>query len=504
MKKNSVLIQLLVVFGIVIVANLISRNMYFRIDFTEDDRYTLSQATKDILKDLDEVITVTAYFTEQLPAQLASARNDLRDILVEYEDLSSGNLVFEFVNPNETEESKQEAMQNGVAPISIQVIENDQRQQLQAFLGLVMKSGDKTESIPFLQPGAPVEFELTTAVKKISITNKPKVGFISGYSEQTLMQSQQLMEQLSVLYEVETFNIRDTTIVPSYFKSLIWINPTDTVDQADLMKLDNYLNEGGTMFLAHSTVRGDLQNSSLSPANDIGIRGWLGRKGVAFGSDFVIDANSATVNVQQRQGFFTINSQVNYHYFPKLQDFGDHPTTKGLEAVQLQFANNLQITNTDSAINITPLMFTSELSGTIRPPSRVNIQKKWTENDFPLQEQIMAASIEGIGKGNGRIVVIGSGDFIFNGDAQQTRAVNDDNVFFASNSVDWLSDDTGLINLRTKGITERPLDTIEDSTKNLLKWGNVLIPIILILIYAFIRTQARNRKKQQWMQGNFG
>jgi len=502
MKKSTILVQLTIVIAIVIVANLISRNLYFRLDFTEDQRYTLSDATTEVLQNLNEVITVQAYFTEELPAQLAYVRNDLRDMLIEYENRSQGSLVFEFINPNETEQTKQEAMQAGVAPIRINVIENDQRQQLDAFLGVVMKSGDRTEVIPLIQPEGAMEYDLTTAIKKISIADKPKVGMISAYGEPSLNAFPQLIQQLSVLYDVEPFNLADTTTIPTYYRSLLWVSPSDTIPPVEFQKLDRYLNSGGNLFLAYATVDGDLQSSQLTRKPNIGLADWIRSKGLSYGQDFVIDANSATVTVQQRQGFFTINSQVNFHYLTRITNFEDHPITGGLENAVFTFSNALTISNTDTTISVNPLVYTSELSGT-QPPGYINIQRNWTENDFTQGQQILSASIEGLRPGNGKIVVVGNGDFLVNGEGQQTQQLSPDNVNLASNSVDWLADDTGLIDLRTKGITARPLDSVEDSTKNLLKYGNVFAPILLILLYAFVRRQANGRKRQRWSQGNF-
>ena len=503
MKKSTILIQLVIVAAIVVVANLISRNLYFRIDFTEDKRYTLSTATKDILENLNEVITVRAYFTEDLPAQLAYVRNDLNDMLVEYEDRSNGNIVFEFINPNEDDVKRQEAMQSGVAPIRINVIENDQRQQLDAFLGVVMKSGDRTEVIPLIQPEGSMEYDLTTAIKKISILSKPKIGMISGYGEPNLSAFPQLIQQLSVLYDVETLNIRDTASIPSFYRGLIWVNPTDTISPIDFQKMDQYLNSGGKVLVAYASVEGNLQQSSLQRKPDIGLTRWITNKGLTYGQDFVVDASCVPVTVQQRQGFFTINSQVNFHYFPRVSNFEDHPVTQGLEDMIFTFSNAFTINPTDTSIQINPLVYTSELSGTQSAPGYINIQKQWSEYDFPLQNQILAASIEGLGPGRGKLIVVGNGDFMVNGEGQQAQQLNPDNVNLASNAVDWLADDTGLIDLRTKGITSRPLDTIEDSTKNLLKYGNVFAPILLILVYAFVRKQRDNKKRQRWTQGNF-
>ena len=118
--------------------------------------------------------------------------------------------------------------------------------------------------------------------------------------------------------------------------------------------------------------------------------------------------------------------------------------------------------------------------------------------------QSLAVAMEGVGNsGMGAMVVVGNGDFFVNGEGQQARQVAPDHVNFASNAIDWLTDDTGLIDLRTKGITSRPLESIEDGTKNILKYANVFAPILLLLIYAFIRRLQNQQKRQKWIQGNF-
>ena len=89
------------------------------------------------------------------------------------------------------------------------------------------------------------------------------------------------------------------------------------------------------------------------------------------------------------------------------------------------------------------------------------------------------------------------------GEGQQQQAVNEDNVNFASNAVDWLSDDTGLIDLRTKAVTNRPLAQLEDAERNIYKWVNALLPIIIILIVGIVRKQRYSRKRSAWIQGNF-
>ncbi|MEQ6122448.1 Gldg family protein [Reichenbachiella sp. MALMAid0571] len=501
MKKSTVIVRLSVFMLILVVINMISSKLYFRLDFTEDKRYTLSDATLDILENLDDVITVKAYFSEDLPTQLISNRQDFEDLLLEYENRSEGNIVFEFISPNDNEEIEQEAQQNGIQPIVVNVTEKDQVQQLRAYMGAVLMKGEKKEIIPLVQPGVNMEYDLTTSIKKISVDDKAKVALLQGHGEPTVQEVAQLAQQLSVLYDVEAYTISDTDEIPAYFKAVVMINPTDTIPLAHFTKIDNYMAQGGNVFLSHSNLNGDLSTGQLSVGSDIGIRGWLSRKKVNMGNQFVIDANSGSVTVQQQNGMFNFRSQIKFPYFPRINNFADHPATKGLEDIMLPFVSALTYSGTDSLVNFTPLLMTSETSGFAATPGYVDVNRKWTQNDFNQGEQVVALALDGPlgGSVDSRLVVISNGRYVINGSPPQQ--ISEDNVNFTSNAIDWLSDDTGLIDLRTKGISVRPLDAVEDSTREMLKYGNVLGPIFLILIYAFVRRQRNQMKRNKWREG---
>ncbi|MDA0196255.1 MAG: Gldg family protein [Bacteroidetes bacterium] len=507
MKKN-VFIQIVILSAILLVINLISNQLYFRLDFTADQRYTLSDATKNVLKDIDDVVSVKAYFSEDLPPQLLGNRQDFLDLLIEYENRSNGNLVYEFINPNEDEESESVAQQKGISPVVINVTERDQVQQMRAYMGAVIEMGDRTEIIPVIQPGAAMEYDLTTVIKKISIEDKPKLAILQGHGEPTINAIVQLVQQLSVLYDVEPYTITGTEEIPSFYKALAIIEPSDTINTAQLNRIDNYINSGGNVFVAFTPMKGDLQSAFLQRSPDIGLRAWLSSKGIQLGDNFIVDAECASVSVRQRLGpFGMVNTQIQFPYFPIIKEFADHPVSKGLESLMLPFATTISANRNDSTLRLIPLAMSSDNSGLVPPGGMIDINKKWSESDFPLQNETLAAAFEGrLGSNsNAKMVLVTNGTYAVNGEpeAGQQQQVNPDNISFTSNAIDWLSDDTGLIDLRTKGITSRPLDQIEDATRNLIKYGNVFAPILLILIYAFIRKQANARKKQNWMQGNY-
>ncbi len=504
MKKVNVISRLLIFFAILIVINLIAEKLFFRLDFTEDKRYTLSEATKQTLQGLEDVITITAYFTEDLPPQLLSTKKDFESLLIEYETLSGGNVMYKFINPNESAQQENEAQQNGISPVIINVTESDQVKQLRAYLGATLQMGEQTESIPVIQPGSGMEYELTTSIKKLAITDKPKIAFVQGHGEPSLNEMAQLHRQLSVMYDPEAFTITDTTTIPVYYKALVIINPVDTIPENHFQKIENYLQSNGSLFIAYSNVTGELSQGVLRATPEIGLSNWLQSKGISLGKMFIIDANSASIGVQQRQGPFVINTQVKFPYFPIIGDFADHPVSEGLESLLLPLVSPV-IAQADSLMSVTILAQTSENSGLVSSPVYIDINKQWALSDFRDEPQPVAIALEGkIGNASqARMVVVSNGDFIVNGAGQNAQQLNPDNVNFASNIIDWLSDDTGLIDLRTKGITNRPLKQLEDGERAVIKYANVFAPILLVLIYAFIRKQRYLKKKQNWLQGNY-
>lgn len=505
MNKTKIYGQILIILGIAVVINLISNRIYFRLDFTADQRYTLSPATEDILSDLVDVITITAYFSEDLPPQLIKNRKDFEDLLIEYEDQSQNSIVYKFVNPNESDAAEAEAQQQGIGPLVINVTERDQVQQMRAYMGAVIQMGDVQEVIPVIQPGSAMEYSLTTAIKKLAITDKPKIGFLQGHGEPGLSTMPQLLTQLNVLYEVEPFTVADDHDIPLTYRALAIIDPTDTIAPGHFQKLDRFLEAGGNIFVSYNNLRGDLSSGSLSRGPDIGMVKWLGNKGIKFKDQFVVDVKCGSVSVRQQQGPFMFNTQIQFPFFPIIARFSDHPAVQGIETLGLPFTSALEITSMDSAINIQPLALSSEQSGLVNAPSYVDINKKWGESDFRDPHQIIAVSIEGpiSGETASRMVLIANGRFAVNGEPEQQQQLSPDNVNFASNSIDWLADDTGLIDLRTKGVTSRPLVPVEDNTRNMIKYGNVMIPVLFILIYGFVRRQGTLRKRQKWLQGQY-
>ena len=503
--KNKTLVSILLVIAIIVVANLISQRLNYRVDLTENGQYTLSKPTKDILRNLDQAITVTAYFSENMPPNIEKAKRDFQEMLVEYVNLSKGKIDYQFVDPKE-DAQKQEALQAGIQPVMINVREKDQSKQQQAFLGAIVRSGGQQEILPFLPPGAPIEYDLTTTIKKLAVKDKPSVGLVQGHGEPGMAELGQVMEELNVLYSVENIDLEAEPSIPDRFRAIAIVAPKDTIPPAHLAKLDDYLSRGGQLFIALNTVQGDFQ-SAQGTALSTGLEGWLASKGLQVENSFVIDAQCGTVQVQQQQGFFTIRTPVQFPFLPVITDFPEHPATKGLEQVVLTFASPLRFLG-GNEVNFTPIALTSVKSGIVNAPTIFDINKQWSDTDFPMSNLTVGGILEGklAGQANSRIVVIGDGDFPVSG--QQGGRQNPDNISLMANSIDWLSDDTGLIELRTKGVASRPIgqEYLSDeasSKRTFLKYLNFGLPILLVLIYGFIRVQRQKSLRLKRMQERY-
>jgi len=492
------------VIGIVIAVNLLSSVYHFRADLTENHQYTLSKATREIVRHLEEPVTVTAYFSKDMPPAIMQATEQFKDMLVEYANLSGGQIIYKFVNPGASAADEQAAQEAGIQPVLINVREKDQMKQQKAYLGATVAMGKQTEVIPVLGPGTSGEYALSTAIKKISVKVKPTVGFLQGNGEPSLDEMPEAEKQLGVLYDVKPVTITDSTRIPPGVRTMAIIGPSTPFSTRQLARLDSFSARGGNLLVALNHAGGNMQMGG-GTFNHSGLAAWLAGKGIVVGDNFIIDAQCASIPQQQQQGGFSFQTNISFPYFPVISHFAKHPVTTGLENVVLQFASTISYQG-DSSMQFTPLAFTSALSDSLDGPQRFNLGRQWTQQDFTQQGLVVAAAVTGaIGGKSGRskMVVVTDGDFPVNGPAGQAHQLAPDNVSLLSNAIDWLSDDTGLISLRTKAVTARPIAQISDGAKAFLKYLNFLLPLLAVILYGLIRFRANRRKRQRRQQADY-
>ena len=495
--------SLLLIIAIIFMANLLSRQFFFRWDLTEDKQYTLSDATKRILKNLDEPVTVTAYFTEGLPPEYAKIRRDFQDMLIEYANASKGYVDYEFINPNEDPELEQQLAQKQIPPILFNVREKDQLVQRKGYMASVVQLGEQEDVMPIVQSSIGMEYNLTTSIKKLSNVEKPSVALVQGHGEPGAQDLAMVYQSLSVLYNVETLNLTNEEQVPAHLKAVALINPKDSIPPANMAKLDAYLANGGNLLIAMNRVDGDF-NTAQGSAVSTGLESWLSTKGLTVEPSFVVDESCGAVSVRQQRGFLNIPVSIPFPFLPIIKTFPEHPITKGIEEVMFTFASPIRYQG-DSSFQFTPIAQSSGVSGTVNAPTFFDVtNKRWTKADFPMRNIVVGGILEGQfgGAANSRIILFSDGDFPIGG-GQRIPGQTPDNVSLLVNSIDWLSDDTGLIALRTKGASSRPIDDLEESERNWHKYLNFFLPLLLVIFYGIFRMQKRKNQRIRRMQERY-
>jgi len=483
-----------------ILINLLSYRFFIRLDFTADKIYTLSSATKNILKELPENVSVTAYFTKELPPDIMNMRKDFRDLLVEYYQRSKGKLLFEFIDPSASTLDEETAARSGIQPLVANIRDKDQMKQQKIYLGVIVKCGEQTDVIPFITPGAGMEHALSASIKKVTQKTKQTLGFTTGHGESAPDAFPQLMQSLQVMYDAQNVVLSDSLLAANSISTLIIAAPTDSFSDPELASLERFYRNGGNLILALNRVNGDFSTLNGSVIQT-GLEPWLKNKGIILKEEFVIDAACSNIGITQQQGGFNFTSQVPFPYFPDIRSFEKHPVTASLESVVFQFTSPVLFTKNTEA-DFIPLLKSSDKSGIQKAPLTIDINREWSQTDFTEKDFILGGILEPLqstGK-TGKIIVFSDGDFFVNGRGQDAHEVQPDNINLIMNAVDYLTDQSGLMELRTKEVTSRPLDELDDSRKAAIKYTNFLLPVILALAFGIYRYQRNRMIRAQRME----
>lgn len=516
--KSQTLMRVGIVAVILILVNIISIRMFGRLDFTKNNLYTLSDASKNLVKSLDDRLTVKAYFTEDLPPPYNNVRRTVLDQLNEYKAYSQGNLQFEFLGPT-GEKGEQEAQQQGIQPVQVQVINDDKLEVKRGYMGMVLLFEDKKEVIPVIQNTSTLEYDLSSTIKRLTAKSQKKIVFLTGQGEPSLQELQRAQQLLARQYTVETADVSKGQPVPFDAAALIVMSPNTGFSEVAKYHIDQYIMRGGKVAFLLNKVDANLQQQ-FGRTLDLKLEDMLENYGLRINPDLVRDAQCAPINIVQQQGGFSIQSQVQFPYIPVASDVSkDNTIVKNLQSIVLFFVSSIDTTNLSSrGLKGEILIRSSKQSGRqtqvfyFDPMARYT-QDMFTESGIPLAAVVSGqfpsfyadkpiphdTSDEVIPQpGNKldrssdtRIILVGDGDF-----AKDQFLGGRDNLNFFANMIDYLVDDAGLITIRSKDVSLPPLEQVSDGSKKMYKFGNMIVPPLLVLGYGLLRWQMRKAKKK--------
>lgn len=493
----------------VLVLNLLGGRMRGRLDLTADNLYTLSDGTREVLGELDDLVTIRLFVSKELPPEVNLTLRDVRDLLADFEGASNGRVNVVEAYPDASEEVADEAGSFGIRPIQFNVLRGDELQVKRGWFGLAVLYADQSEVIPVLNRTDDLEYRLASAVWTMTTEEKPGIAFATGFGARSGFEFGAFREMLGERFEILSRSLTGDSLPPfppDSFQVVVVAGPREPMSEAAVSTLRDYLDGGGAALIL---VDGNEINPQMPVAQPVqtGLEPLLQEYGVRVASGIVYDLRSnERVSLGQR-GIFTYIAP--YALWPRvLPAEEEHPTTRGLDALSLAWASPLEIVDTAVA---RPLWTTTEFAGRRASGTSIAPDAEFNPNPEEFAPQVVAVAVVGQGAGEargtpaagnggarrrqGRLVVVGDADFL---DDQFVQA-NPQNAIFAANAIDWLAQDEALIRIRSKERTPPPLVFESDFQRNLLKWGNLIgVPLLFVGIGAGRVVQRRRRAGLPW------
>jgi len=292
--NTNALISVILLFGIIVVINLISSKLFVRVDLTKDKVYTLSDSTKTILNGIDENIRIKAYFSSNLPAHLLSLRNQVKDIMEEYKAYSGGKIRIEFYDPKDSKEANEKAKRLGIPKVRISAIEEDKREVLSVYLGLAVMYENKKEIIRTVRDVRNIEYRITSAIKKVTTEKIPTIGFITNNGCKTTDNGlSSIVKKLKENFSVSDIAFTEGQKVPDRYDTVIAAGPVKAFSPRQVYELDQFLMRGKSIIFLLDSMK--LRKDKLTAINLK--TGMLARAlslyGVRLGKNLVIDNKCA-------------------------------------------------------------------------------------------------------------------------------------------------------------------------------------------------------------------
>ena len=557
MKTNKIkaLNQLGIVFLALIVINLISHFFFKRFDLTQDKRYTLSETTLNIIKNIDSPLYIDVYLDGNFPPEFKRLQNETKQLLEEFSAYNS-NIVFQFKNPIEKEAMRVEVMkefyERGMQPLSITVEDKGKQSQEVVFPWAQATYGKKFTKVSLLKNlmGASteekvissvqhLEFGFAEAITKITKEKQKKIAVIKGNGELIEPLIADFLTTVKESYYIGPFTLDSVAKQPvqtlaalkKYDLALI-AKPTEAFSEAEKQVLDQFIMNGGKTLWLVDAVSADMDSmynetgTILAHPRELNLTDLFFKYGIRMNPLLIKDEYATPIKIASgNQGSETQLQQYNWKFSPFIYPTSTHPIVKNMEGIKFEFSSPIELLKND--VKKTVLLSSSEYSKTIGTPAPISlssINEETTPEEYAGKGLLpVAVMMEGkfksayqnrvlpfadktfqsVGKET-KMIVISDGDVIKNqfdkgmplelGFDKWTNQLYG-NKEFLLNCVNYLLDDNGLINIRSKDV-DLPLLNKEEVYANYTSAQLITVglPILILAIFGILFTYLRKKR----------
>jgi gliding-associated putative ABC transporter substrate-binding component GldG len=539
-------------FVLIVLINLLVAKEFYRIDLTEEKRYSLKPETIRILKDLEDELHVEIFLEGKLNASFQRFQKAILETVEEFRIYSKGRVTYSLSDPSAamSENARNEYMADlaarGIQPTNIIDTRDGQREERIIFPGVVVsheglesglmllkgnKAGTPEEEINQSIEG--IEYELISTVYSLVNTDRKQIGYITGHGELDSLQRYSFISELENVYDVFTTKF-STQQELKRFDVLIIAKPTRPFSERDKYLLDQYIMQGGKVLFLIDKVNASMDSLArddyfAGPVN-LNLDDQLFKYGVRINPDLVQDRRSGMYPVITGEvGGKPRIQLIEWPFFPLIGEFGTHSITRNLNAILTRFCSSIDTVNAPG-VKKTALLMTSQYSRRIATPVHINInelRKNLRDSDYTTRNIPIGILLEGTftslyknrfapagfestemkeESNNTSLVVIADGDVArndVNPRNNQPQPLGFDpmtNVTFANkdfllNTLAYLTNENGLIQARNKEVKIRPLDKVQIKDER-LRWQvlNLALPLVVLIAFGIVRSYTRKHK----------
>ncbi|AKD53633.1 gliding motility-associated ABC transporter substrate-binding protein GldG [Spirosoma radiotolerans] len=550
-------LRTLFVIAALLAVNVLSAFVFFRLDLTQEKRYTLSTATENLLANLPDDIHVDVYLTGDLPPGFKRLESAVRETLDEFEARAGKTITYRFIdpalitNPDEKNKFIDKLQQRGLLPTNLFASEGGKRTEKLVFPGAIVSYKGQETAVQLLkgnkaaspeeqlnQSYEGVEYQLASAIRKLTQTegNRRRVGLLYGHTQVPPSRFADLLASVQQTYDLYFIDMTKPGPIAG-LDAILVPKPDKPFSEEDIFKLDQFVVNGGRALFFVDGQRVDSVDNAGTYAQPVSLNldDLFFRWGIRLNRDVVKDLRCAPIPLNVGNLGDKPNIQLlPWRFYPLLNNFGtsNNPIVRNLDAILGRFISTLDTVQA-AGIQKTPLLLTSPYTKVLKAPALISYNEARQQPDpqtynegpkligcllegrfkslfanriLPSDPRAAGFRPEGVAS---RVLVCSDGDLIVNdvdykrntpyplGFDRFTRTTFA-NKDFALNALDYLVDPNGVIAARTRTIALRPLDKIKaDASRTTWQLVNLIGPLVLVGLVGLVWQVARRRKYGQ-------
>jgi gliding-associated putative ABC transporter substrate-binding component GldG len=503
-------VVLVIVF--LVVLNIFIQPISLRFDVTQERIHTLSEPTVNILSSLNDPITIKAYFsdTNELPQSLLNVREDAYNLLDEYDTKGGKLVIVERQNPKNNEQIAKEASTFGIPEIQFSKQGHKELEIKTGYSGIAIVFHDESVPIAFVGDVSNLEYEITAAIHKLTRKKDPVVGILTDHGAGI---DEDVIKQIRKQYGVRKLKFTEDGNIEDEFDALVILGPTETFSHKERFFIDQFAMSGGSIlfFIDGTVINSNYFTASLNQTN---INLLSSQYGVTINQDVVLDPVAHQTLIFKTE---KVEIPIAYPAYPKIIRDGfnrDHIITKTLPSLVVPFTSSLSILELKKSeqTKIIPLIQTSQKSfsvsgnGTFLAPKLLKeympdkeqpqiiaimvsgyIESSFVGEDLPVNDNDTKAFLPSTK--NGSILVMANSRFL---EAKNVLEWPENYVFFA-NALDHMLEEGALSDVRTRGLANRPIKSLEQGQESWIRLGNILASVIISVVVGFLSLAKRKK-----------